>query len=55
MFHSFILYHYPVNPADGWYFVKFGAIVLAAAIGFRLFTDGIAAVWRRYSGDVAAL
>ena len=55
MFHSFILYHYPVNPADGWYFVKFGAMVLAAAVGFRLLTGGIAAMWQRHSGSVATV
>ncbi len=31
MFHSFILYHYPVNRLDPWYDVKFAAITLAAA------------------------
>lgn len=36
MFHSFILYHFPVNADNPWYYAEFAAITLAAAAGFHL-------------------
>lgn len=38
MFHSFILYHFPVNADNPWYYAEFAAITLAAAISFHWLT-----------------
>lgn len=50
MLHSFILYYYPVQPGDLWYYVKFSGLVLGAAIIFRLAYRGLCQAARRMYG-----
>ncbi len=41
MFHSFILYHFPVESGNIWYYVKFWIISIMVAIGFKMIWNKI--------------
>ncbi len=47
MFHSFILYHFPVESGNIWYYVKFWLISIMVAIGFKM-------IWNKMRSYISA-